>query len=870
MFRDLPLNMAVLQGVFGPGIRRRLVTLSLALTLPLALMAAGRAFERLQSERANMRERGTIAATRATQLLDDDMNRARLLLAGASRVLDPRASIPHNDTLIASIFGQAASGFSNIWVADTAGNVRGTLRPLDSVRGGANLAAREYFREALSRREFTIGQPVRSRVDPSSSWVLPFIQPVRDARNGALVGFVGAGLRIDQMAAVRYVRDLPPNSVLTVLRDDGRVLLRTRDLDTWVTRNFRDSPDFQLHQKLPTSMQQISSLDGTSRLVAQDTMITVAATAYVGIPVSESLALVERQFALDLVIGLLVTAVLAVFAVGVSRRLTTPLQELADVAESIARGDRTKRARIVGNDEITVLARAVNDMADAVQDRQRELESSETRYRQLFATTPLPTLTWSLSDGRIEQVNDAARAFFGTERFAGREPLRILDLIAEDERDRFSLLPVPSHNETMSAGLWRQRDAHGDERAVELYVSQLEQVQGTVVVGVVLDTTDRRRAEAALEHSRERLRQAQQLEALGAFAGGIAHDFNNYLSAIGTNAELLRDALAHDSPLRQEAAEILAAAQRASHLTRQILVFSKRQVVKEHQLDVNAELSAMHHLLTHLVGERIAVHMECGTGVADIMFSRERFEQVLMNLCANARDAMPDGGRLTISTSAHGNEVEIRVRDTGAGIAPDVLPRVFDPFFTTKTRDRGTGLGLAMVYSIVTGARGRITVQSELGRGTEFTVTLPGVQHRQPQPEAVAPATAHRGREHVLVVEDDPAVRSGTASLLSRAGYRVSVASGGEEALEQFRTLETLPDIVLTDVVMPGMGGSELAERLRTTYPSVRVVFMSGFADDDALVRGLSANALEFVAKPFSAGELLGAIRRVLDAAPTS
>ncbi|MBX9853999.1 MAG: response regulator [Gemmatimonadaceae bacterium] len=862
--------MSGLSSPFRPGIRRQLALLAVALTIPLAVLAVVRAFERAQRERRELAEQGRQAAMRATQLLDDDVTRARLLLAGASRLLDPREPTARNDSLIAALFRDASSGFSNIWLADAQGNVRGTLVPLSMFRRMPSLATAVYFRDVVQSGQFTISQPVRSIVDSAAQWVIPFMQPVREAGSGALLGYVGAGLRIDRMAAVRYMESLPPNSVLTVLRSDGRVFLRSLDLEHWIERNFAESTAFRDDPKLPSTLWEMRSLDGTNRIVAQQPLRTFDAIAYVGVPVTASLAQVQRQLRVDLLLGLLLITAMSAVAIIFASRIAGPIEEVTLVATALAQGETGRRATVHGVTEVAELGRAMNAMADAVADREQALAQSEARYRQLFATSPLPTVIWRLSDGRLEQVNDAARAFFG-ERADLEERTRILDLFDEGEHDRFASLPLPIESGTLRAGAWQVPDARGDLRTMELVIGRLERQNQTLAMGVLLDVTDRLRAEVALEQSRAALQQAQQLEALGAFAGGIAHDFNNYLSAIATNAELLRDAPALDDDERREASEILAAAQRASHLTKQILVFSRRQVVQEDPIDINAELQGLEHLVTRLVGERVAVELDCAADVPAVMFSPERFEQVILNLAANARDAMPQGGRLTFTTRRRGDDrVTLTVSDSGQGIAADVLPRIFEPFFTTKSRDRGTGLGLAMVYNIVTGSRGDIRVTSAPGAGTTFHLSFPAaMQAATRETRADQPAASMRGREHILVVEDDSAVRSATVALLARAGYQVSSAAGAAEAEAALAAMGVPPQLLLSDVVMPDVSGPELVARVEHRYPNMRVVFMSGFADDDAVMRGVAARELALVAKPFSASELLGTIRRILDAAST-
>jgi PAS domain S-box-containing protein len=861
--------MTIRHALLRPGIRRRLFVFALSLSLPLGVVAVVRAVERQRSEQERLAERSQRTATRATQLLDDDVNRARTLLAGASRVLDPDAPVARNSALVREIFGDASVGFTNIWVADTFGVLQGQLVPADSFHRPTRLRNLAFFDDVMRTRGFVIGQPIRSLRKGDSSWVIPFAAPVMDVKTGLPRGVVGAGMRMDRMAAMRLARDLPPNSVMTVLRQDGRVFLRSVDMEGWHRRTFAGTTAFRDDPRRPASLQPVRSLDGTERLVALDTMSTLPATVYVGIPENESLLLVRRQFVFDMLVGLLATLVTIFVALLLAQRITDPLLQLNEVATALTHGARDRRAAVQTDDEIGALAIAMNGLADAVQDREAALEASETRYRQLFDTSPLPTLTWRLEDGCIAQANDAARAFYGASQLDA-PGVRISDLIQPDERERFARLPVPPTLSSISAGTWSQRDATGATRLVELYIGTLEQTRGALAVGVVLDVTERHSAAAELERSRDQLRQAQKLEALGAFAGGIAHDFNNYLSAIATNAEMLHDDLPEGSALRTEATEILGAAQRASTLTRQILVFSRRQVVHEERIDMNVALQELRHLLTRLVGDRVTVHLACSDDTPMVMFDRGRLEQVLMNLAANARDAMPNGGTLDIvTTRTSTGDACLCVRDTGEGMPAEVVSRIFEPFFTTKTRDKGTGLGLAMVYSIVIGARGTIRVNSTPNVGTEIVITLPGVG---PLPERehtpVAAPSRQRGGEHVLIVEDDAAVRAATASLLARAGYRITVAESAEHALQLLPTLPDVPALLLSDVIMPGASGPELAAQVRQRWPDVRVVFMSGYADDDVLMQGLATHTLHLVAKPFSADEMLNALRRALDEAP--
>lgn len=853
-------------GIFRAGIRRRLFLLAVSLTLPIALIAVARAVERLRTEQRIVGERSLSMARRAAQLVDADVNATRAILTAVSRLLKPSDPIALNDSLLRFVFDQTSIRLTNVFIADTLGQIHGSLQRVEASAALPNLRGTGPFDTVLRTRSYSIGRAIRSMVLPDRGWVIPVAMPILDD-NGSLRGVAGASIPIDSMAAVLLARDLPTGSVLTILQSDGRVFLRTQDLDEWILHPPGDSTLMAFDFAHPDAVTDLQSRDGTRRLVAHAPLSTLSGLLYIGIPVSATLDVARRQFLIDLLIGAIGTLIFVGFALYTAGRIAEPLLDLTNVARAIGRGEDERRARPIGNDEVAELGRALNQLVDAVHEREQQLQASETRYRRLFATSPLPIVTWRLTDGGIEQVNDAAEAFFGLAEL--REGIRILDLLVEEERDAFADLPAPDAHATMRAGQWTMRGAGGVRRQIELFVSAVERGGEALAVGILIDVTDRRRAELALEQSREQLRQAQKLEALGAFAGGIAHDFNNYLSAIATNAELLRNGLPPQSALHAEAEEILGAAQRASALTRQILVFSRRQVVHDQDFDVNAALRSLERMVLRLVGEGIQVRMVCAPNAPHFAFDHGRLEQIIMNLAANARDAMLGGGVLTISSERTADHhLRLRVRDSGVGMPSHVLSRIFEPFYTTKPRERGTGLGLAMVYSIVTAARGTIVVESTVGQGTEFVLTFPGLLDANAcETTAAPPVQVPGGKESILLVEDEPAVRTATAALLSRAGYLVTVAESAATAKRLLAEMSEPPALVLTDVVMPQESGPELAIDLNARFPNIRILFMSGYADDDLVIQGVASNSIHFVAKPFSAAELLGAIRRLLDGA---
>jgi signal transduction histidine kinase len=395
---------------------------------------------------------------------------------------------------------------------------------------------------------------------------------------------------------------------------------------------------------------------------------------------------------------------------------------------------------------------------------------------------------------------------------------------------------------------------------------------------------ERRRAtEAALRASEEQLRQAQKLEAIGRLAGGVAHDFNNLLTVIVGFASLMRVRLQHDEVAQAHNQEILRAAERATGLTRQLLAFSRQQVLEPRVLDLNAVIIDLHVMLRRLIGEDVELVTEPAAHLGSVRADRGQLEQVLMNLVVNARDAMPQGGRLTIETAEMeldegyaqarvdfkpGRYVMLAVSDTGCGMTDEIKARIFEPFFTTKEMGRGTGLGLSTVHGIVKQSEGHIEVYSELGCGTTFKVYLPRVEGaagsvERPRTEP----TRSRGQETVLVVEDEDLIRRVVCESLRSRGYSVLEARDGTEAIAICEDASLPLELLLTDVVMPLMSGPELAQRIESIRPTLPVLYMSGYTDRALIHQGLRREGSGFIQKPFTPDVLANAVREHIDGA---
>jgi nitrogen-specific signal transduction histidine kinase len=390
------------------------------------------------------------------------------------------------------------------------------------------------------------------------------------------------------------------------------------------------------------------------------------------------------------------------------------------------------------------------------------------------------------------------------------------------------------------------------------------------------DVTEQRRLQ-------EDLAQAQKLESIGQLAGGVAHDFNNLLVSILGNAEFLETALGPGHPSLPEVHDIRFAGQRARELTSQLLAVARRQIIAPRIVDLNDVVRDAEKLLRRVIGEDVAIEVRLAPGLWPTRADVGQLQQVLINLAVNARDAMPKGGRLTIETgnfevpAARGSrpgalpdrQVLLRVSDTGEGMSEDVQRHVFEPFFTTKAPGKGTGLGLATVYGVVTQSGGQISFRSKAGAGTTFEILLP-LAEGTVSPVPLEPARApRRGTETILVVEDDAVAREVTVRALREAGYRVLVAVDARQAVTVFDDADGPVDLLLTDVVMPGGSGKEVAEVLRRVQPSLRVLYVSGYTQDAIVHQGILDSGVAFLPKPFTPSGLLAKIGEVFDGPAT-
>jgi two-component system cell cycle sensor histidine kinase/response regulator CckA len=495
-----------------------------------------------------------------------------------------------------------------------------------------------------------------------------------------------------------------------------------------------------------------------------------------------------------------------------------------------------------------------------------EIARSDQRYRMLFEASPMPMWVYAADTLSFLAVNDAAIRHYGYTRQEFLA-MRITDIRPpEDVPALVADVTARGGPGSHTARVWRHLRKDGSIIDVEITAGRIIFEDHKAALVLAHDVSERKRLE-------RRLADAEKMEAIGRLAGGVAHDFNNLLTVIAGYAEILND---RDGT--EETGEILRAAGQAAALTHQLLAFSRRQVLHPKVLDLNAIVAGMETMLHRIIGDDVSVGVRLAPDLAPVEADRAQLERVIVNLAANARDAMPGGGALTIETAnvdvdeaqvaQHGEgrpgpHVLLSVSDTGHGMDDDVAKHLFEPFFTTKAAGGGTGLGLATVFGVVKQSGGGIYVYSEPGRGSTFKIYLPAAL-AEPESHPAAEPDAERGSETIMVVEDDDGVRELVRLMLEANGYEVLAAGGPDEAARLVSARGV--DLLLTDVVMPEVNGSVLAERLAMIAPEMRILFMSGYSDEAVQRQGVLSPAAAFLEKPFTERTLARKVREVLDA----
>ena len=531
------------------------------------------------------------------------------------------------------------------------------------------------------------------------------------------------------------------------------------------------------------------------------------------------------------------------------------------------------KGRIVARAADGTPLRMVGTISD-ITDRTRAIENlrdSEERFRAVFDKSPVCVTVVRVADNRIAEVNEAGLRAFGYSRdeIHGRTANELK--LWADEADYERMIRRLQVQDRVTGRELQLRRKNGERFWALVNTSQITFDGEPYRLNTIQDITERRELEA-------RFLQSQKMDVVGHLAGGIAHDFNNVLTVITGTAELAMAGTSDHDPRHEALATIRDASARAARLTGQLMAFSRRQILQPVSLDLNDVVTGLETMLRRSAGATVALEITPAPEAVTVVADRGSLEQVILNLAINARDAMPAGGTLRIAvnrvtvTSAlpvpdalrPGTYATLTISDTGSGMSAAVLHRIFEPFFTTKAVGKGTGLGLSMAHGVVAQSGGEIQVQSVVGAGSTFTIVLPWTTPAVPSP-APPPRSLAVGHETILVVDDNREIREVVDRVLAFAGYQVLTAEHGEDALRVLREHGGQVDLLLTDVVMPGLNGGELARRVAVSHPALRVLFTSGYADDAIARHGVLAQGVEFIAKPYSLQALAAKVREVLD-----
>jgi two-component system cell cycle sensor histidine kinase/response regulator CckA len=829
--------------------------------------------------------------------LDENLRLTRLaasqqasLFDGAHRLLVTLAQfpalwapdLPGCAKLLSNVLSEHRN-FSRLMVIDAEGMVRCSTARDTSVP--VRVKDRAWFSRVIAEKTTVVGDYQVSRVSGRPDIVVA--QPLLESE-GRVERLIVATVELETLAKMVDSLELLPGAAVTVFDSNRTILARHPESALWVGKQVPSSALVQATESNPRGMIEETGVDGVSRLYVSAPVVAVIPTGlYVGMGVERSVAFAEVDRMLYRSLWLLTIIALAAIITSMASGelfVLRPIKGLIAVTGRIARGDLASRARLAGGvRELGELGDAFNSMTAALQTRQLErdhaeqqLRDSEERYRMPFEHAPNPCWVYDVGTLRFIEANRAACDHYGYARHEFLE-MRITDIVPEE--DVPSLLSgverMVRETSAADASTWTHRKRDGTLITVEISSMLVTNAGRQAAIVLAHDVSER----AQLEHQ---LRHAQKMEAIGQLAGGVAHDFNNLLTAIMGYSEIALEMLGDGHEVSEAVKEIEKAGVRAATLTRQLLAFSRKQLLSPAVLDPNTVIGDVDTLLRRLIGEHIELRIERCNPVGAVKADPNQLEQVLLNLAVNARDAMPDGGVLTIDTRAAdvdegsartypdlppGRYVVISVSDTGVGMDEPTIARIFEPFFTTKSAGVGTGLGLAVVYGIIRQSGGHVIVRSEPGKGSTFDVYLPRLEEA-PAPSAVRRlrAKANGGSETILVAEDEDIVRRLLKTTLTSGGYTVLEARNGVEALEICQRLGASVDLLVTDVVMPKMTGLELARRLAVDHPELKVLCLSGYsAEATGAQRPL---AWPFLAKPFVPAALLERVREVLDTTP--
>jgi len=863
------------------GLRVRLLLLTLLAVLPTFGLIVYTAVDERRLEYQEIRERAIRQTGRFAAVQELRVAAVRHLVTGLAQLPAVHARDANSCTGLFQEILKKFPDLTGIVAATPKGEIFCSGVPFPR---GTSLADRAYFQRALETRRFTVGEYATGLASGKPTVALAY--PAVD-RSGTVRAILVADLDLSWRPVDAAQTALAPGTVLSLIDRNGTILSRYPDHERWVGKSMQE---FVEAVERNEHGREATDVDGIHRIYARTRFQphgAEGAPAYVtlGIPTDIARLEVNRTLARNLIAyGIVAVLVFCVVWVGSDVFVLRGINTLLGAARRLGAGDLSARTGLRhGPGELEQLARAFDEMGERLEremaEQRRTAEEIAAQRRFLRAVIDLnPNLIFAKDQrGRYTLANKAVADFYGAtvEAIIGKTDADLNPNVEQVERRRRDDLEVLETGRDKFILEERITDATGQERWLQVVKRAIVPAGGTAthVLGVATDVTE-------LKNLERQIFQTQKLEAIGQLAGGVAHDFNNLLTVILGRCALLVGRLSPDASPRRDIDLIQKTAERAVALTRQLLAFSRKQVLDPKVLDLNAVVPGMATMLQRLIGEHIELVYRPGAELGRVKADPGQLEQIIMNLAVNARDAMPDGGRITIETGnvelgehyarqhvgvQPGRYVMLAVSDTGIGMDGATQARIFEPFFTTKAPGKGTGLGLSTVYGIVNQSGGNIWVYSEPGKGTTFKVYLPRVEDAAESLQVIRPAPG-RGTESILLVEDEEEVRALAREVLQGYGYTVFEARDVAEALLIAERHTGPIHLLVTDVVMPQMSGRDLAERLASLRPEMKVLFMSGYTDNAIVHHGRLESGVSFVQKPFTPDALAEKVRDVLDA----
>ncbi len=854
-----------------PSIRQLLFLLMAAVGVPAvglaALLAPSVARSTLQTARLQVLHQADAVAAQVREFLagvEDFL--AQLARHPEARSLEREDCLHLVDHVVRPLFSVLTAV---VIYGDQVGEVCSTFDP----EGPSSTGPPDWLPAGPDAEGFWVGPVVRG--GRSGRWAVGLTYPIF-GENGARVGLVVAGLDLLHFQDLLQRMARPEIAVLSLVQADGTVIARLPGGEQWVGRKLDPALTGFPEGKAEASprVRRARSLEGRDHLFGEADVVRAPWKVYAGVPTDEVMRPVLAKGGL---IGLFVLLIgLATIVLGryVYRLIASPLESFRLRLETMG-PEGLQPLPVEGPRELALFARKFNEVWEARRRAEEEGRQAAERIRSLVENA-VTGMYVSTESGRFLEVNPALVKLLGYE---SREELLATPITAlyRDPKERERILADRRVCQVPGQPLevrWQKKN--GEPLNVRLFARETATPEGERAWEVIVeDVTE-------LSQLQERYLLAQKMEALGRMAGGIAHDFNNLLTVIQGQTEMILEDPAVGDDLREAVQEIHHAARRGSDLARRLLIFSRGAPDAGGQCELNGTVEGLRPLIGRALGEEVTLEVRLWPEPLWVPCQQAQVEQVLMNLVVNARDAMPRGGTLLVETylslvgphdlsrfpdAREGPHGVLAVTDTGTGIAPEILPHIFEPFFTTKPEGKGTGLGLSTVYGIVIRSGGHIRVESSVGKGTAFRVFFPasqgGVAAEQVRTQG---GIALKGSGTILLAEDEEPVRRLARVILERAGYRVIVAEDGTRAVEAARRWEGPIDLLLTDVIMPGLRGPEVAEVLAGEGRIRRAVFFSGYAEGMWTTPPAALEAWELIPKPFTPSDLIGAIRRVLEA----